>query len=851
MENLKTRRSITELSETYGDELLAAELALEERMVTTGRDQIRKQIARAREAGQESGTKYGQTLIAMSVDKVAEGVRAFIEKAKAPGAGRRHVAVRYLEGTDPEVAAYIAMRCVVDSLTGKRKMIQRVAVTIGSRIEDDARFAAFEDADKKAFNRAQKRAKSATSYQRKTATMAGFERRYVEDEWNAWPEDHKLHVGMAMIDMVLQTGLVTLGTEVTTRKDTVKVLQPTAELMDWIERENAKSELLSPAYMPMVVHPLPWTTPFNGGYLTKDAQGRNALVKSGNLNYLSELADRADEMPAVYTAVNALQDTRWAINNEVLQVAQKLWDLDPDATPMPSREDWGTCQCPSCGQHVELASLNTRHKSDHPCFEDEAVLRQWKQAAFSVHSSNVSLRSQRMATSKTLRVAEIYQDYEAIYFPYQLDFRGRVYALPSFNPQGTDLTKGLLRFADGMAIDDGVAAGWLAIHGANVFGFDKASLEDRIGWVEEHQHRIIGVAEDPINYPWWQTADKPWQFLAFCFEWSRFVSEGYGMVSYLPVALDGTCSGIQHFSAMLRDEVGGDAVNLLPREKPADIYQAVCDKVIEKLERDTKLVDTIAVATFAQAWLSLHPNRKTTKRQVMTLPYGSTRYSCREYTEAWLKEQLAGGATFDVPKEKTFEATRYMSDLIWESISEVVIASRQAMDWLQSCAKVVAKEELPVYWQTPCGFPVMQKYPNYRSKRVSTKVGEGVVKLSLQEELATIDKKRMANAISPNFVHSLDATHLVLSVEMAKENGIDHFSIIHDSFGTHAANTDLLAACLREAFVDLYKDKDVLEDFRQQVIRQVSPENQDQVKPVPAKGNLDVTVVRESDFFFA
>jgi DNA-directed RNA polymerase len=253
----------------------------------------------------------------------------------------------------------------------------------------------------------------------------------------------------------------------------------------------------------------------------------------------------------------------------------------------------------------------------------------------------------------------------------------------------------------------------------------------------------------------------------------------------------------------------------------------------------------------AAGWLALTPNRKTTKRQVMTLPYGSTRFSCRDYTEVWMRERSRELGYMPWPKEASFKATQYMSDLIWDSIGETVVAAREAMDWLQSCAKVVAKEELPVYWTTPSGFPVMQRYQNFSSRRVKTKLGDAVVKLSLQQEEDSIDKRRMANAISPNFVHSLDATHLVMSTELAVHNGIGSFAMIHDSFGTHAADTAMLAACLREAFVDLYHEKDVLGDFRDQIMRQVDPSNQKQIKPVPAKGELDVSVVRQSDFFFA
>uniref|UniRef100_UPI002FBEC18E DNA-directed RNA polymerase n=1 Tax=Escherichia coli TaxID=562 RepID=UPI002FBEC18E len=52
----------------------------------------------------------------------------------------------------------------------------------------------------------------------------------------------------------------------------------------------------------------------------------------------------------------------------------------------------------------------------------------------------------------------------------------------------------------------------------------------------------------------------------------------------LPLAFDGSCSGIQHFSAMLRDEVGGLAVNLLPSETVQDIYGIVAKKVNEILQ---------------------------------------------------------------------------------------------------------------------------------------------------------------------------------------------------------------------------------------------------------------------------
>lgn len=884
MENV-LRRDRDELVEAYGEDMLNQQLELEERMVALGQAQVRKQIARAKETGNESGTTYGKALVARSIDEVSSAIVRFIEKAKSKGAGRRHIAVKYLEQVDPDVAAFIALRMVIDSLTGKQLAMQSVAVGIGKRIEDDVRFTRFKDTNARMYARGLEKAKKGTSYHRKKATLSGYDRRFATDEWAGWPEQDCLHIGTCLIEMIVQTGLVEVGEKIATRRDTIKILVPTQRVADWVEQEAKRSEMMNPTHMPMLVKPLDWTDPYNGGYLTVDAQGRNAMVKTGNSNYLSELADHAEDMPMVYESINAIQSSRWRINANVHRFLTELWESGYENPVLPARDDIGYCPCPSCGQAIVLPRLNTRKTTEHECFLDEDVLKQWKADAYELHSTNVSNRSKRLHLAKTLRIAETYAEAEAIYFPYQLDFRGRIYAIPTFNPQGNDVTKGLLEFADGKPIEDGVAAGWLAIHGANVYGYDKASLEDRIQWVEDRNAEIAACAADPMSNRFWCEADKPFQFLAFCFEWAGFLEQGYGFMSHLAVALDGSCSGIQHFSAMLLDEEGGRAVNLLPAETPEDIYQRVCDRVVIKLQKavdelnatiapslsfppssspkggeDLSYIAKLAEAIgwteglFAACWLLMGPSRKMTKRQVMTLPYGSTQFSCREYTDEWYKDQLKAGKPNPFPKHEAFKAVVYLSGLIWESITEVVHGAREAMSWLQQCAKIVAAEELPVYWTTPAGFRIMQSYKNLKSRRVATKMGDTVVRLSLTEEKDTIDKRRMQNAISPNFVHGMDATHLNISVCYANRNDITHFAMIHDSFGCHAADTQMLAACLRRAFVDLYgkeRNLDVLEDFRQQIIRQVDEANVDSVPPVPSKGNLDVEEVLNSDFFFA
>ena len=106
---------------------------------------------------------------------------------------------------------------------------------------------------------------------------------------------------------------------------------------------------------------------------------------------------------------------------------------------------------------------------------------------------------------------------------WQLDFRGRKYPVESFlSPQNADYSKALLEFSQSVTMDSAASAKWLAIHGANVFGVDKVSLEDREMWAYMNTENAISVYNDPLGSKWWQEADKPWQALAWCKEWAEY-----------------------------------------------------------------------------------------------------------------------------------------------------------------------------------------------------------------------------------------------------------------------------------------------------------------------------------------
>jgi DNA-directed RNA polymerase len=104
--------------------------------------------------------------------------------------------------------------------------------------------------------------------------------------------------------------------------------------------------------------------------------------------------------------------------------------------------------------------------------------------------------------------------------------------------------------------------------------------------------------------------------LAWCFECSDCFHNPDSFKTHIPIQLDGTCNGLQHYSALLRDVVGGRGVNLINSDKPNDIYANVAVRLEEKLNEVCRGLD-VRDASLASAWISLGINRKLTKRPVM------------------------------------------------------------------------------------------------------------------------------------------------------------------------------------------------------------------------------------------
>ena len=859
------------------------------------------EVRKAQDRSTESMTRYGRVLLSDYTHRLALSVENQLAVVKEGKPGCSNNNLRYIKDLEPHVVAYITLKTVVD-LISRESSLQNMAKVIGVNLEDECRCRFFESKAKEAYKMAMYKERHCKEQYRKRAAISAMmgaviDGRYTgtpcpDLEWTSWGQAVCVGIGVKLLQLVVEsTGIISveLSAHKAKRGQQLYYVRPRPELEAWIKDWIHRTGLMAPLYMPCVIPPRPYTSPCDGGYHTGLVKGVPLIKVTNDPGYIDviSLPENVERMSPVYEAVNLAQNTAWRVNTKVLEVMKELWEKNIAVDCLPRREDYPMPVCPKCQRPVDE---NTDHNGKHLCFlEDPDVLRQWKRHASLVRGSNMSAFSKRLSIHRLLWIANKYKDDPEMYFPYQLDFRGRLYATPQIlNPQGADQAKGLLLFAHPKPIQSKEAADWLAIHVANTAGQDKLSFEDRIKWVEDNTPMIHAIADDPIeNRKLWADADSPFCFLAACFEWSEFKRQGYGYMSSIPVAQDGTCSGLQHYSAMLRDSVGGSAVNLVPADKPQDIYRVVADKVIKVLEGYTVGSVSLEDYTLAQQWLcSGLINRKITKRSVMTLPYGSTLFSCKHYIREYVEEVRErspesipwplirevmtveeynrtayeeGGEAEDLA-DPTGRACAWLGKIIWDCIHTTVIAASEAMDWLRGIADVVAGDAgRPISWVTPSGFIVLQRYHQVKARRIKTQLagelvyssrtsnakviqkvletsgkaigkgdGQRVVFLTLQEETDQLDPKAQRQGVAPNFVHSMDASALVYAVIYAnRRHGIQDFALIHDSFGAHAGGEGAgdscrLAMAIRDSFVDMYEKNDVLASFEQQMKSAVS-----------------------------
>jgi len=285
----------------------------------------------------------------------------------------------------------------------------------------------------------------------------------------------------------------------------------------------------------MLCQPNKWNSKEYGGYLNNNIEKNNLITGIGANNY-----HKIYNLNNLYKAVNYLNSLKFKVNNELLDFV-----ITNKST-----------------------IFKNYYHSDKTLTEDrinDNILRDFV----------------------TLEIAKTFSNIP-FYLNTFADWRGRIYTHSYYlSYQGSDISLALLQFDKGQYISNS-GLYFFKVYGANLHDENKisrASYRDRIKWVDDNENKILNMDIDFI-----MRADSRFAFIAFCLAYERYK---VGKKVYLPIWLDATCSGIQHFATILKDVELAKSVNVISNstsrdglnEKVRDIYSEMIEPTYKKIKQ--------------------------------------------------------------------------------------------------------------------------------------------------------------------------------------------------------------------------------------------------------------------------
>ncbi|XP_033710912.1 DNA-directed RNA polymerase, mitochondrial isoform X2 [Tursiops truncatus] len=620
----------------------------------------------------------------------------------------------------------------------------------------------------------------------------------------------------------------------------IGILKPHPAFTQLLETAAERTLTFESTDVPMLCPPLPWTSPHSGAFLLSPTKMMRSVEGSQQHQLLLERCPPA-ELHGALDALTQLGNCAWRVNGRVLDLVLQLFadkgcprlgvPAPPSEAPRPpeGRRAPNRCLLPEVSP------------------AEKAEMRRELARRLKVAREMQSLRADalyRLSLARHLR-------HRVFWLPHNMDFRGRTYPCsPHFNHLGSDLARALLEFAQGRPLGPH-GLNWLKIHLVNLTGLKKReSLQARRDYADELMEDILDSADRPMTgRKWWMEADEPWQALACCMEVARAVRapDPAAYVSHFPVHQDGSCNGLQHYAALGRDSVGAASVNLLPSDLPQDVYSEVAAQVEVFRRQDAE--QGVQVAQVLEGFIS----RKVVKQTVMTVVYGVTRYGGRLQIEKRLRE------IHDFPQDFVWEASHYLVRQVFNSLQEMFSGTRSIQRWLTESARLISHTGSAVEWVTPLGIPIIQPY--HRDSKVMIK--GGLQSLTFSSSVDTSQKPntlKQKNGFPPNFIHSLDSSHMMLTALHCYRKGLTFVSV-HDCFWTHAADVAVMNQVCREQFVRLHSQP-ILHNLSRFLIERFCSDPRtsksiwvsrlmDTLLSVPKTGTFNLEQVKHSTYFFS
>ena len=571
-------------------------------------------------------------------------------------------------------------------------------------------------------------------------------------------------------------------------------------------------------YRPMLIPPVDHTLIASGGYISRNL--RKPVVQRYQNNYFGNMPKQqkfSEPSELVLRGINGMQKTEWVVDVKVYEVMKNLFENGTQLANLPPYDFDGF--------------MYTEEYPKGGTKEDQAKWMQIREECWGNWYKSEQARGRMLVR---LALAEDLIAWDYFYHVYTLDFRGRAYTTCELlSPQSSDFDRGLIKFAARKPLNsEGIY--WRKVNIANLFDQDKGTFDERVQWVDDNHDMLLRIAQDPYENKEWiddrKKKNKSFRRLQAAFDYAMEDN-----CSDIAVQLDGKCNGNQHWSSIMRDEKIAHLTSVAPDEKPQDLYQYVADNVTEYCR--VHINENLWFNQFLDYW-ETGINRDVTKRSTMCEAYGLTFYGIQKYIRLeghvdWVPRATRGGAIVELAR-----ATQ-------AALDQTLSSSNAGKAYLKEISDVASDLNQHLCWTTPSGFKVIHYYTQIQTRR-------SIAKLFNSRELHFFVKTDIPNgkaakqAISPNYIHSLDAAHMFLVLATLLAHGITDFCMIHDSYGCHANDVPLMAKTTREEFAGMHR-KNQLQFFKEDVEKSLGVNLPD----VPVQGDFDVDSVLDSQYFFA
>lgn len=372
------------------------------------------------------------------------------------------------------------------------------------------------------------------------------------------------------------------------------------------------------------------------------------------------------------------------------------------------------------------------------------------------------------------------------WLPQFRELKGRIQSIPPIlNHEQFDVHRSLVNFHEKKPLGvDGLK--WLKLYCINLMKLKKQeSLEDRIKYADECMDDILDSADNPLTGKmWWLGSNKPWQTLSCCIEIANAVRSPNPAqwLSGLPVHVDGSCNALQHYAGLSRNRRLAESVNLSFTEKPQDVYKIVADIIENERAEDAKNGNKIAKV------LENHVTRSLLKKGILASIHGGGMERIRATIETGFADIP------DFPKHLIKPAAGYLETKYRKSSPLLFKPAHDILMWLKESAFTLAEDlDSGMVFVTPLGIPVVTPYFGIQFQKKGTSFNDALY------------FPKSVTSFPPNFIHSLEATHMILTSLHCQHAGIT-FASEHDSFATHACSITELNKICREQFLSLYSE---------------------------------------------